>query len=249
MPVRGSKGKWSWHQLQPSCVPGVPLGTSLALATLQRGCALLHPQHPRLPGAWRCSLWPGHCGRVTHATISFLPCHRVLPGTGRDPSGWQHESILGTSSPVTPSRRGATRGRDILSDATPLQMSPNPPYGAAGCLLPPPAPPPPWGPPPADLKGLRPSTRDPNTTLPALCKGVTPQPSEQRPAQTGSSLPPSNASSRHRRPEDTMGSSVPSPRLDLPSCAALCRSGQKTSLNHWWGGNECLGLLPSQSDG
>lgn len=120
---------------------------------LRRGHALLHRQHPGLPGARRCSLWSGRCGMETHATIGLLPYCCVLPGTGKDPSGWQHGSIPGTSSPVTPSHSAATRGRDILTDATPLQMSPNPLYGAAGCLLPPPAPPPPCGPPPADPKG------------------------------------------------------------------------------------------------
>lgn len=180
-PVGGSKGRRGWHQPELSCAPGVPVVASPGLATLRRGRALLHCQHPRLPGAWRCSLWSGHCGRVTHATISLLPCHRELPGRGRDPSGWQHGSILGTNSPVTLSYSAATWGRDILTNAMPLQMTPNQPYGAAGCLLPPPAPLLPRGPSPANLKGYRPSTQDPNTTLPALCNGVAPQPSEQRP--------------------------------------------------------------------
>lgn len=171
-------------------------------------------------------VWALCQGDTSHRLAVPPPC------APRDRQGPQHGSILGTS---TPSHSAATRGRDILTDATPLQMSPNPPYGAAGYPLSPPAPPPPWGPPPADLKGCRPSTQDANTTLPALCNGAAPQPSKQRPAQTGSSLPPSNASSRHRRPGDTTGSSVPSPGTDLPSCAALCRSGRKTSPNHWWG--------------
>lgn len=191
------------------------------------------PQHPVLPVARRCFLWSGHCSRVTHATISLLPCHRVLPGTGRDPSGWQHGSILGTSSSVTPSHSAATQGRDILTDACTSPDVTNP--AVWSCLLPPPSLPPPQGPPPADLKGCRPSAQDLNTTLPALCNGVAPQPCEQRPAPTGSFLPPPNASSHHRCPGDTLGSLVPSRGLDLPSCATLCRSGQKTSLNHWCG--------------
>lgn len=51
--------------------------------------------------ARRCSLQCGHCDRVTHATISLLACYYVLPG--RNPSGWQHRSILRTGSPVIPS--------------------------------------------------------------------------------------------------------------------------------------------------
>lgn len=65
---------------------------------------------------------PGHCGRVKYATLCFQDQARIPI---------QHGSVMGTSSPVTSSHSTVTQGRDILTDALPLQMSPNLLDGAA----------------------------------------------------------------------------------------------------------------------
>lgn len=97
----------SWRVHGDISSPGWPL----------KGPCLAPSQHPGCQGH---RLAPS--GRVKYATLCFQ-------GQTRIPI--QHRSIVRTSSPVTSSPSTVTWGRDVLTDAMPLQMSPNLLDGAA----------------------------------------------------------------------------------------------------------------------
>lgn len=210
--------------------------TSPALATLQRGHALLHRQHPRLPGARGCSLWQDD---TCHRWLDALPPCAPRDGQGSQwVAAWEHprdkqscHSITqcrdmgaGTLSPMLRLSRCHQTHRMELPAACCLHV----PHRCLRDL--------PW-PTRRDVNPV-PGTQPP----PFLPCAMELLPSPARNTLLRPALPflPSNASVPHWRPGDTLGSSVPSPGPDLPSCAALRRSGQKTSPNHWWGGMNAL---------
>lgn len=166
-------------------------------------------------------------------------CHLVLPGSGKDPNPAQeHPGDLVALSHHHPAQQDGAETCSVMLCLSRCHQT-------CWMELPPPADP--W-----DAEPVLGPEHHPST-LPALCNGVTPQPSL---AQNGSSLPPSMESSCHQCPGDTTGS-FPSLKLYLPSCAALHRSDQKTSPNHRWGnnvlassqamGNPLISTIPSPS--